>query len=80
MFECNVIFVYNTPKKTDCSKTNFFNAVIFEKNDITGQNNVTLRNIYRSSITEKVQQVQISSPFFYFMYLQLLCEATEEFF
>ena len=35
--------------------------------------------IFSSSITEKVTQVHISSHF-YLMYLQLLCEVTEEFF
>ena len=68
--------VYNTPKNTDCSKKNPKKTVICEKNDIIDQNNENCV-IFRSSITEKVQQVQISSHF-YLMYLQLLCEVTEE--
>ena len=43
-----------------------------KKNDIIGPNCI----IFRSSTTEKVQQVQISSHF-YLKYLQLLCEVTE---
>ena len=47
MFEFNVIFVYSTPKKTDCSKKKKSQkkAVICERNDIIDQHNVKLRNI-----------------------------------
>ena len=42
VFEFNVIFVYNTPKKTECSKKNQLKKQYFVK---IGQNNVKLRTI-----------------------------------
>ena len=55
VYEIDVIFVCNTPKKTDCSKKTFFNAVMCEKNDAIDQNNVKLCDFIGKTISQLLE-------------------------
>ena len=59
MFEFNVIFVYNTPKKTDCNKKKKARkkkAVICGKN-VIGLNNVQLCDFIEKTVSQQLQDI-----------------------
>ena len=55
--------MYNTPKKTDCSKKTPVDAVICEKNDVIGQNNVKLCDFIGKTISQLPEGLDLEPLF-----------------